>query len=191
MTRLILHSSFFILHSSFFISHCSAVLTIELSKRRDGSAILKCVRADGTEVWQKQDGKYAAFFPLHDLTHYAVESELGIDNAFFGLIARGWSIEETQGKSPRGALPVEALFVENVVGTFDTERASGSRWTAEEFNASTALHASSNGRPAPRALTDEELARVRKRRAELFAAWRELPGGETLRLTFGKTNQHE
>ena len=147
--------------------------------------MLKCIRADGTYTWQKQEGKQAAFFPLHDLTHYAVETELGIRDAFYGLVAQGWEIEETTGKGARGALPEIALFVENVVGTLDTERGSGSRWTAAEFNESCTRFALNGGRSAPRPLTDEELGRIRKRRAELFAQWSEVPAGQSLELPFG------
>jgi hypothetical protein len=161
-----------------------AVLKIQLTKRADGGSVLKCVRADGTETWQKQQGPDAAFFPLHDLTHYAVESVLAIRDAFYGLIAGGWSIDDTTGKGARGALPDAALFVESVVGTLDTERSSGTRWTAQEFNENTARFAVKGGRPIPRRLTDDELARIRKRRAELFEQWHHLPAGQTIELTF-------
>jgi len=161
-----------------------ARLTIRITKRTDGGSVLKCVREDGTETWQKQQGQSAAFFPLHDLTHYAVESELGIRDAFYGLIASGWTIDETGERGVAAKLPPDAIFVENVVGTLDTERASGMRWTAEEFNENTARFAKNGGRAAPRAITDDELARIRKRRAELFGQWRELPAGQTLELTF-------
>jgi hypothetical protein len=158
------------------------LLQILLTQRPDGSVVLKCIRADGSSTWQKQQGRHAAFFALHDLTHYAVESELGIRDGFYGLIAEGWSIDDTEGKGPRGPLPHDALFVENVVGTLDSERASGSRWTADEFNENTARFAATGGRPAPRALTDGELVRIRKRRAELFAQWNQLAAGGTMEL---------
>lgn len=161
-----------------------AALRIQITKRPDGGAVLKCIRADGSETWQKQQGHQAAFFPLHDLTHFAVEAELGIRNAFYGLIASGWSIEDTGARGVAARLPADAIFVENVVGTLDSERASGSRWTADEFNENTERFAANGGRPAPRKLTDDELALVRKRRAELFTRWHELPAGETLELTF-------
>ncbi|MGH7680054.1 MAG: hypothetical protein ACRENU_16415 [Gemmatimonadaceae bacterium] len=159
-------------------------LKVMITKRADGSGLLKCIRADGTETWQKQTTRHASHFALHDLTHFAVESELGVRDAFYGLIADGWSIEDTTGKGERGALPPEALFVENLVGTFDMERASGSRWTAEEFNDATTRHAAAGGRPVPRKLTDGEIARIRKRRAELFAQWHALPNGQVLTLSF-------
>jgi hypothetical protein len=157
---------------------------IQITKRTDGNTVLKCVRADGSETWQKQEGKNAAFFARHDLTHYVVESELGVRTAFFGLIADGWSIDETGQRGVAAKLPVDAVFVENVVGTLDSERASGSRWTADEFNENTARFAANGGRPVPRKLTDDELARIRKRRAELFAQWAELKSGDTMELTF-------
>ncbi len=64
-------------------------MLIQLKKGRDGPATLACVRADGSRTW----GKEHPFFPVHDLTHCAVESVLGFDQAFFGLIARGWDID--------------------------------------------------------------------------------------------------
>ena len=68
---------------------------IELVKQRDESVVLRVTRDDGSTIWQKQSGAHATFFPLHDLTHYAVESVLAIGDAFYGLLAAGWSIEET------------------------------------------------------------------------------------------------
>jgi hypothetical protein len=159
---------------------------ITITRHRDGSVVLHVMRADGTIEWQKQSGQQAAFFPLHDLTHYAVESELGITAAFWGLLASGWSIEDTTGKGRRGALPVEAVFVEAVVGTLDVERASGTRWTADEFNDSLGRHIRSSGRTVPRVLTDDELRRIRRRRAELFEQWAAIPPGGSLQLDFSR-----
>jgi hypothetical protein len=158
-------------------------MRILLTKKADGATVLKCVRADGSETWQKND-RHAAFFALHDLTHYAVETELGIADGFFGVVASGWAIDDTGQRGVATRLPANALFVEHVVGTLDTERASGTRWTAEEFNESLALKARKDGRPAPRVLTDDELRRVRKRRAELFDGWHALAPESTLELPF-------
>src|SRR5437773_9860909 len=63
---------------------------IQIKKGRDGPATLACLRSDGTRTW----GKEHPFFPVHDITHYAVESVLAFDQAFFGLIATGWSIDD-------------------------------------------------------------------------------------------------
>jgi len=158
-------------------------MRILLTKKTDGTTVLKCVRADGSETWQKND-RHAVFFAMHDLTHYAVETELRIAEGFFGVVSSGWAIDETGQRGVAKTLPSDALFVEHVVGTLDAERASATRWTAEEFNESLALKARKDGRPAPRVLTDDELQRVRKRRAELFEDWHALPPGSTLELPF-------
>ena len=68
-------------------------LVIRIKKKTDGSAALSCTRADGSVTWQRQDGKLGLFFPLHDLTHYAVETTLGFSRAFYGL-------RPTAGTSP-------------------------------------------------------------------------------------------
>ena len=149
-------------------------MVIEITKRADGAGVLRCVRDDGSVTWQKQD-RHAAFFALHDLTHYAVETTLGW-RGFFGLVAAGWEIEETTGKGARGPLPEEAGAVEQVVGLFDSERGGGAVWTLEEWH--------EFGGPAAKRLTANDLARIRKRRSELFRQWAEVPVGEALRLPF-------
>jgi hypothetical protein len=149
------------------------MLRIEIAKQPDGSGVLRCARTDGSVTWQKQ-GKHAAFFALHDLTHFAVETALGYRRGFFGLIAEGWDIEDTTGKGTRGALPAEAVEVEGIVGAFDSERGSGTLWTAEEFNTF-----------CPRPLTSDDIQRVRALRASLFRQWSAIPVGQKLELTFG------
>lgn len=69
-------------------------LVVRIKKKTDGSAALSCVRADGTTTWQRQEGQLGRFFPLHDLTHLAVETVLGFRRAFFGLLAEGWDMSD-------------------------------------------------------------------------------------------------
>lgn len=148
------------------------VLQIEINKRSDGSGVLRCTRQDGSVTWQKQP-KQGAYFALHDLTHFAVESVLGYRQGFFGLIAAGWEIEDTTGKGSRGLLPAETIEVEKIVGLFQTEQASATVWTAEEFSA-----------VSPRPLTDAEIRQVRAVRATLFGKWFATATGDRLELEF-------
>jgi hypothetical protein len=150
--------------------------------------MLKCIRTDGSATWQRQDDKNAAFFPLHDLTHYAVETELGFRQGFYGLIADGWNIDETTGKTPRGALPEEALEVEYLVSAFSAERAGGAVASAHDFNQLNATFASAKQMSTPRQLSEKDLARVRARFDELARHWRALTAGETLELLFPKVS---
>jgi hypothetical protein len=159
-------------------------LRICLTKHADGGAILRCVRDDGSATWQRHHGRNAAFFPLHDLTHFAVETELGLRRAFYGLVAEGWEIEETTGRTSRGALPPEALAVERLVGAFDLERAGSVIWSASELSEHCCGSAVESGQRLPRPLTDDDLARIRSRLGELLARWAALPTGDTLELPF-------
>jgi hypothetical protein len=91
-------------------------LKIEIAKRADGAGLLRCTRPDGSVTWQKQSDRHALHFTMHDLTHFAVETMLGYQRGFFGLIAEGWNVEDTTGKGARGKLPEEAGEVESIVG---------------------------------------------------------------------------
>lgn len=165
------------------------VLTIRIAKHADGTATLTCVRADGSMTWQRQRGVSGAFFPLHDLTHYAVETTLGYRKAFYGLVAQGWNLEDFGAPWPRGRLPVDMDPAELLVGFLDTERAAragGSPpWTAGEFTEQAATYYAAHGIAAPPpVLTDEQLARIRQLRAELFERWNAVPPGSALALEF-------
>ena len=84
------------------------MLTIRIKKQSDGSAALSCTRPDGSVTWQRQEGTHGRFFPLHDLTHYAVETVLGYQNGFYGMVARGWNMTDFGAPWPRGRIPADA-----------------------------------------------------------------------------------
>jgi hypothetical protein len=155
-------------------------MNIQLKKAKDGRSTLACVRPDGSRTW----AKLHPFFPVHDLTHCAVETVFGFRSAFFGLVASGWPLDGFGSPDGRRDLPAEALWAECIVGLLDRERAMDEAWSAAAL--SEALSASLRGiEAAPfRPVTDEELARVRALRDELAARWRALPRGETLEVPF-------
>ena len=159
-------------------------IVVRIKKGTDGRTSLSCERADGTNTWQRQQGAQAAFFPRHDLTHYAVETVLGHEKGFYGLLAAGWDLSDFGTPWPRGALPMDANLTELIVGFFDRERASGQMGVAEEINQELGEFAEENGLPAPERLTEEDLSRVRKKRGELFAQWEAVRPGDALELPF-------
>ena len=73
----------------------------------------------------------------------------------------------------RGPLPAEAIEVEQLVGLFDSERGSGTLWSAEEFNAF-----------APRALPEEEMRKIRAARGALLREWSAVAPGGKMELEF-------
>jgi hypothetical protein len=160
----------------------SLPLRIRITKRGDGGAVLQCVRADGSATWQRHEGRQAAFFPRHDLTHYAVESALGCRRAFFGLVAAGWEIDETTGKGARGPLPPEAILVEHLVGLLEVERATSGAWSAADFVEQLRAAIPDVLAATGVSITDALLSRLRTRREELLARWSAIVAGETLEL---------
>ena len=151
-------------------------MLIRIKKKTDGAAALSCVRPDDTVTWQRQDGLQGRFFPLHDLTHYAVETVLDF-RGFYSLVANGWDLTDFGQPWPRGEIPPEAHAVEQIVGFLDTERASGEQWAAADLPLA-----------PPYAVAEEELGRIREVRRDLFARWAALPAGDTLELPFPITD---
>jgi hypothetical protein len=142
---------------------------------------MRCTRADGSVTWQKHE-RHSAFYSFHDLTHYAVETVLQFNRGFYGLIADGWSIEDTTGKGPRGKLSYESILVEHVVGLFDGERSGGVEpLDAVKFSA---LIEQMSGQPLKSAFTEQQLAAARQRIVVLHQQWISTPQGSSLELIF-------
>jgi hypothetical protein len=148
-------------------------MQIRLKKGRDGPDSLACVREDGTSTWRRIQRGLA----IHDLAHHAVESEIGIPDGFFALVASGWSFEAFADAEERARIPPGAIWVERLVNQFLTEAASGELYDDETFHANL-------GAGAPRRLSAEEIARIRGTIVAHAARWRALAPGETLELVF-------
>jgi hypothetical protein len=159
-------------------------LLISMKKGTDGRTTLSCTRADGTKTWQRQEGAQAAFFPRHDLTHFAVESTLGHRQGFYGLVAAGWDLSDFGTPWPRGKLPAEGNLTEVIVGFFDQERSSGVLGSSDDLNALVALFCGETGIEIPGVLRDSDLWAVRQKRGELFSKWDAVTPGDALELVF-------
>jgi hypothetical protein len=162
-----------------------SALTIRIKKHGDGRVALSCTRADGTVTWQRQEGAQAAFFPRHDLTHFAVESVLGHRRGFYGLVAEGWNLTDFGTPWPRGPLPPDLDPSELIVGFLDLERAAGVEWTAEDFTEKAAAYYADHGLAGPPpTLTEAQLQAIRARARGLFMDWAAIAPGSTLELVF-------
>lgn len=158
------------------MSSSTILLHIELKKISVDRAALSCQRADGTVTWSR----VSAFFPTHDLTHYAVESTLGFRHGFFGLIAEGWHLADFTQPGVAARLPREALVAENIVG--HVERL-GTEMPLEEFQSALDDTLAAHKLP-PFELSLEGYERLAETRRALLADWAALPVGETLTVDF-------
>ncbi|HEY8061587.1 MAG TPA: hypothetical protein VID74_02260 [Gemmatimonadales bacterium] len=149
---------------------------IQFKKGRDSRPTLTCVRNDGSRTWSQVH----PFFPEHDMTHLAVERALGLREAFFGLVARGWSLDRFAEPGMSRQLPAEAMLAEHLVGLLDRERAAGTRRMAIEVTDELQASLPAVGR----AITEDQLEQIRGDRAEMLAAWQALPAGSTLEFEY-------
>lgn len=154
-------------------------------------SVLTCIRSDGSPTWQRPTDQHAGFFARHDLTHYAVETELTELQGFYSLIAAGWDIQDFEDPLGRRGqpLPWQANLIEALVGQLDMQSASQVEWSAEQINQSLATYNEQrqNQSAVGFRIQADQLARINSKLVELFARWDELASGESLQLTFEPT----
>jgi hypothetical protein len=156
-------------------------MRIRFSKHRHNKVSFTCVRDDGTATGMPT----SPFFVEHDLTHYAVETTLGFDHAFYGSVAHGWDIEafgrpsaET-GRKPR--IPSQAAQAEQIVGLVQLVRRGAIN--VADLEQALALMPASNEQPQL-LLTSGQINTILAMVRRLIASWNELPEGEILELRF-------
>jgi hypothetical protein len=151
-------------------------LTIELKKGRNGPTSLACVRADGSRTW----ARVHPFLPIHDLNHCAVESVLGFNEAFWGLVAGGWELDDFASPGAAGRLPPQALWAEHLVGLIERKVAS----SASGLNEALAASLPEGLRQGAPVVTDADLEAIERLRTRLKTRWESTPAGGTLRVGF-------
>jgi hypothetical protein len=152
-------------------------MRIEITKRERRSR-LTCVRADGSRT----TADVGPALPYHDLSHYVVETRMGLQHGFFGHVASGYSLQALADKTVISSLPPESWTAEILargLGALATGAA-----TPEQF--SELVNAEIEQRRAPRlenlsaALAASMLAQLEA----LVGRYDALPDGGSLRLEF-------
>ncbi len=160
-------------------------MKIQFKKGHNKPSILTCIRNDGTKTWVKM---YAGI-ETHDLGHYAVETALGFENAFYGMVAKGANIEDFElprEKRPIEVLPKnlhpEALISEHLVNLLMTK----AQVTNVNFDISNPLKEIliENNLPFPSNLTDKKMSEIWEVFNTLGDQWKLLPEGQVLELEF-------
>jgi hypothetical protein len=156
-------------------------MKIRLCKGDNRRDTLACVRDDGTTTWSRLTARFA----YHDLVHYVVETTLGCQNAFYGLIAQGRDIETFTASDPttgaRPPLPVEAGQVECLIVLLQSQLWNGTPYA--EIVALWEMTCASQGLPPP-SLTPEQLETIRERVRGYWQQWERLPAGQALEVSF-------
>ncbi|MCG9131351.1 hypothetical protein J5I95_06670 [Candidatus Poribacteria bacterium] len=139
---------------------------------------LTCIRDDGSITWTPLHRG----FVHHDFAHYVVETTLGFENAFFGLVSKGYDIPDfSKPKAKRPfEIPEEAMDTEPIVALLQADfpntpypQDAGSTGIFREYSAA-----------LPISITDEQLEIMRQELRALLQQWRNLQAGESMVLQF-------
>ena len=135
---------------------------------------LTCVRDDGTVTWTHLHSG----FVHHDFAHYVVETTLGFENAFFGLVAKGYDIPDfSEPKATRlFEIPREAMNTEPIVSLLQAEVLDGGTDREGVFRDHDASLSVS--------VTDAQLELMRQKMRELLERWHSLQPGASMTLHF-------
>lgn len=138
---------------------------------------LTCIRDDGSATWTHLHRG----FVQHDFAHYVVETTLGSENAFFGLVAKGYDIPDfSEPKAERPfEIPEEAIDTEPVVALLQADLLEGLGYSSDSDGIFRDHSAS-----LPVGITDKQLEIMRQKLRALLERWNEMQPGESMALQF-------
>jgi hypothetical protein len=157
---------------------------IRLKKISDAKHRLALVREDGT---RESIELVSRSFLRHDLLHYSVETNAGLQHSFWGLLAGGNTLAELHDAMGRHdgtatAAHAEAAVTEAIVGVLTnvvTEQA-GARAAIEGLG----RLFEAQQRAVPAWFSADFVERVREHMRMLLGQWRALPYGGEMQITF-------
>jgi hypothetical protein len=120
---------------------------------------------------------------VHDLVHFAVESEARLRCSFYGLLASGVTYASLTDASAMTRYGGEVLDTERVVGA--VQGALKGDVDAAQFLATFTGALESAGEKAPAWLTVDLIRAVQARMRHLLGAWRATKFGDALELRSG------
>lgn len=153
-------------------------------------------RDDGSIVRESMPHKGPV---AHDLVHYVVETVLGIDRGFWGLVAAGnapdriaeMAKEAGHSSAKRAEKPdpqfVQAIQVERIVEAFEAE--SWSQGYDNDSLRAMAQAGCNQSLVSCPGLDDDSIERARAKLGALAARWATLAVGETLALDWPEENR--
>jgi hypothetical protein len=153
-------------------------MRVRFLRGKDKPDTLTCTRRDGSQTWSRLT---PGFGPHHDLTHFVVETSLGLRRGFYGLVASGRAIDELSDTQTLGPAGPEALLAEMLVSALQSE-ATGVA-TADDFAARLTSACAGFGITPPE-IAPSVLEAMRDRMRALWQQWQATTPGRALELDF-------
>ena len=157
----------------------SAMLTLRFTKLSDDRHRFEYRRADGTGEAIDMETRSLL---MHDLVHYAVESEAGLRGSFYGILAKIGGYQELSVNGG-AALGGEVAITERIVGALQGALAWDD-FDEAAFQQQVADYLSLFDDRPPRWLTPAFVVAVRERLRQLEGRWKATPFGGTMELAF-------
>lgn len=133
----------------------------------------------------------------HDFVHLAVESELGFDRGFWGMVAGGHHPEAIQemakaaghASAKRAEVPaahfVEAIQAERIVEAFEADYWSGGQGDPGGVTYMAEAGCRQSLVPPVESLDESAVIRIRQRIADVGARWTSIGAGEEISVDWG------
>ena len=155
------------------------ILFTKLSNDRHA---LEIVRKDGSRDRVELETKSLW---LHDLTHFAVEAEAGLQDGFWGLLAAGKTMAEMNDRTGKGVegYSDQMMTVEMLVGTI-SGALSGVPLESVAGNLKDYFENIGRAGAFPAWLTSDYIGRVNERMRKLVGHWKGTPFGETMEIVW-------
>jgi hypothetical protein len=155
-----------------------AAVRILLHKTSDERHVLEIVRPDGRREREVCETRSLL---VHDLLHYAVESEARLAGGFWGNLGRGKTLTDMNDRTGRAMADAgaEMTVIERLVGALSGAVKGRS---AEEMVTALARYAEALGTTNPDWLTEPFVLAVQERMKKLLGQWKATPYGGTMDL---------
>jgi len=142
--------------------------------------VLSCKRNDGTETWRHVSN----FFISRDICHYAAETIIPLNKAFFGMVAAGTDIQnfDLPKEQRTFQLTEEAILAEHLVNLLTIEAIQGKMENFLEVFSE--IYEEHVGTKLYRLVTENKLEEIRNKLSELLQQWNLLEETKTMTLLF-------
>ena len=153
-----------------------SVLRVRFTRLDNDRHRFEAIRPNGDVETRELETRSLLF---HDLVHFAVETEAGLYNSFYGQLAKGVEYDAMADKGPETP---EGVKTELVVGAL--QGAMKGEIDPAAFVARMQDVWTNIGRPPPDWLTTDMIARALERLRQIQGRWRATPFGQTMELEF-------
>jgi len=160
-------------------------LVVRLAKISPVHHSFEYVREDGKGAKVELETKT---FLFHDFLHFAVASEAGLQNSFYGMLYSGKEYAALVPKGETGGvfLTGEAAVTERIVGPL-TGVIKGET-TTEQFLEGLENIFSAYGEAVPAWVTGDFVEKVKEKMRRLLGEWNHLPFGQAMEICFSPSS---